>query len=445
MKAILVFSHNHNTFDKRKMLDNPHPDFFRECDKTVDMFIRNPSEKNIYDFFMTHIDPLLENYEPGEPKMKPDVLKQIKEIEEKRDQMIKEELSKQQAGSQIMLQQPGKPPLALNNQQIVEMIQQQQQQLQQLVQKCEESDKVVSMLQKQLVEKTKAIRELSLGIIPEHKDVASDELKDINDKLEGMIVLLQKQLIEKTKSIRELSKTTSNNDNDNNDKRDEMQNVITALQKQLIEKTKAIRELTASNNTDELKNMIHMLQEQSLEKTKSIKELNSQLPELKATIISLEEQLSNKSKTIIDLNSSVDSLKFENLQYYSKNNEIEVRLENKVRQLEGIVTMLQSQLTDKNMEVIEASQKQTDFSKKYSDVSQKYTELTQKYLDISHKYSEANMRIADLSQELAINAQSEISEPIQEEEFTRIPIQLEDSSKTEKGKSDPEFCVDAED
>ena len=97
------------------------------------------------------------------------------------------------------------------------------------------------------------------------------------------------------------------------------------------------------------------------------------------------------------------------------------------------------------MEVIEASQKQTDFSKKYSDVSQKYTELTQKYLDISHKYSEANMRIADLSQELAINAQSEISEPIQEEEFTRIPIQLEDSSKTEKGKSDPEFCVDAED
>ena len=90
MKAILVFSHNHNTFDKRKMLDNPHPDFFRECDKTVEMFIRKTSEKKIYDFFMRDIDGLLENYEPGEPKMKPDVLIQIKEIEAKRDKMVKD-------------------------------------------------------------------------------------------------------------------------------------------------------------------------------------------------------------------------------------------------------------------------------------------------------------------------------------------------------------------
>jgi len=449
MKAILVFSHNHNTFDKRKMLDNPHPDFFRECDKTVEMFIRQPFEKNIYNFFMNDIDPLLEKYEPGDPKMKPDVLKQIKEIEEKREEMIKEEMAKQQASGQIMLQQPGKPPIALNNQQIVEMIQQQQVQLQQLAQKCEDSDKIVSTLQKQLVEKTKAIRELSSGVMPDYKEVASDELKDANSKLEDMIVSLQKQLIEKTKTIRELSKSATTNSNSDNNNEDEMQNMITTLQKQLIEKTKTIRELSAADNSNELKNMISMLQEQSLEKTKTIRELTSQIPDLQTKNNILKEQLSSKDKTIEGLNASIESLKFENLQYYSKNNEIEVKLENKIRQLEGIVTMLQSQLTDKNMEVIDASQKQTDFSKKYSDISQKYAELSQRYLDINQKYSEANLRIANLSQDLANITQNIVSAPTPApapvEEFTRIPIALEDSSKPEKGKSDPEFCVDAED
>lgn len=87
MKTILVFSHNHNTFDKRKLLENPHPQFCKPSPKTVDMFIRNASEANIKKFFMKDIDALLENYEPGKPHMKPDVLKQIKEIEKERQKM----------------------------------------------------------------------------------------------------------------------------------------------------------------------------------------------------------------------------------------------------------------------------------------------------------------------------------------------------------------------
>jgi ComF family protein len=79
--------------------------------------------------------------------MKPDVLKQIKEIEEQREKMIKEEMAKQQAaGGQIMLQQPGKPPMVLNNQQIVEVIQQQQQQLQLLGQKAEDYERMIQTL-----------------------------------------------------------------------------------------------------------------------------------------------------------------------------------------------------------------------------------------------------------------------------------------------------------
>ena len=500
MKAILVFSHNHNTFDKRKMLDNPHPDFFRECDKTVEMFIRNPDEKNIYNFFMKDIDALLEKYEPGEAKMKPDVLKQIKEIEEKRDQMIKEEVDKQHSAAQIMLQQPGKPPIALNNQQIVDMVHQQQKQIQFLVSKCEESENIISSLQTQLVEKTKMVQELSAGIMPEFKEIASVELQETNANLEGMVVSLQKQVIAKTKENRELAKSASTDD--------EIKKVVTMLQKQLIEKTKTIRELTSADNTTELKNMISMLQEQSLEKTRTIRELTSadNSTELKNMVSMLQEQSLEKTRSIDELNISIESLKLENLQYYSKNNETEMKLDNKVRQLDGIITMLQSQLTDKNMEAIESSQKYTDFSKKHSEISQRYSELSQRYMEVNQKYAESNMKIAELSQEIVTireikgrsdftvvedpsvsppiievfsegrsteeNLDSEKNSPV-EAEFTRIPIQmvrgqspqqlttentvggdhmsltkcvnssLEESG--EKGKCDPEFCVDAED
>ena len=84
LKTILVFSHNHNTFDKRRMFDTSHPDFFKESEKTVESFIRNDFENNIKDFFLINIDKLLDDYKPGLPEMKPDVLKQIKEIEAQR-------------------------------------------------------------------------------------------------------------------------------------------------------------------------------------------------------------------------------------------------------------------------------------------------------------------------------------------------------------------------
>jgi hypothetical protein len=102
LKTILVFSHEHNTFDKRKMLDNPHPDYLKESPKTVDMFIKFKNERRVKHFFMEEVDKLLENYEPGEPKMKPDVLVQIKEIEAKREKMLQAEMAKQQTASSRM-------------------------------------------------------------------------------------------------------------------------------------------------------------------------------------------------------------------------------------------------------------------------------------------------------------------------------------------------------
>lgn len=81
LKTILVFSHEHNTFDKKKLLDNIHPQFVKESNKTVDMFIKEPEMK---DFYMNRIEDLLKSYAPGRPQMKPDVIMQTLGIEERR-------------------------------------------------------------------------------------------------------------------------------------------------------------------------------------------------------------------------------------------------------------------------------------------------------------------------------------------------------------------------
>jgi glycosyltransferase involved in cell wall biosynthesis len=125
LKSILVFSHEQNTFDKRKLLENPDPRVLKESPKTVDDFIRKGSEADIKDFFMNRIDALLSKYEPGEPKMKPDVLEQMKQIEEERARMSQQNI-------QIMIETPGQAPRPMSMQEIAQVIQQQQQQIKQM-------------------------------------------------------------------------------------------------------------------------------------------------------------------------------------------------------------------------------------------------------------------------------------------------------------------------
>jgi len=126
-KTILVFSHIHNTFDKKTLLENPHPKFVRESDKTVDDFVK---ESDLKDFYMNSIEKLLEHYEPGRPEMKPDVLKQIVEIKKEREKMAAEQMKKQE-NRKIVTEVNGKQ-VELNNQQIAQILQQQQDALQKL-------------------------------------------------------------------------------------------------------------------------------------------------------------------------------------------------------------------------------------------------------------------------------------------------------------------------
>ena len=50
MKAILVFAHQYNTFDKRILLQNPHPQFVRETKLKPKLFIR---DKELRDFYIS--------------------------------------------------------------------------------------------------------------------------------------------------------------------------------------------------------------------------------------------------------------------------------------------------------------------------------------------------------------------------------------------------------
>jgi glycosyltransferase involved in cell wall biosynthesis len=146
LHSILVFSHDHNTFDKKKLLDNPHPNFVKESSKTVDMFIK---DENIKDFYMNKIETLLEKYEPGRPEMKPDVLKQIQEIEEMRKKQL-EELQSQNKPNQIVFQQGNNPPQVLTIEQIVQILQEQKNQIDYLKEQLNGKNMEIEILTKQL-------------------------------------------------------------------------------------------------------------------------------------------------------------------------------------------------------------------------------------------------------------------------------------------------------
>ena len=186
LKTILVFSHEHNTFDKRKMFDQKQdPKFFKESGKVVSNFIRRKSEKNIKKFFMEDIDNLLKFYEPGLPKMKPDVIVQIKEIEAKREKMIQEAMEKQRENGPIILQQgEGKPPIQISNKQAVEIMKQQQEQMRKLTDDKTQNDKLNNLLKEKVSAQMKVIKALK----DELSGYKSKETSLTNDNIKMEII-----------------------------------------------------------------------------------------------------------------------------------------------------------------------------------------------------------------------------------------------------------------
>jgi hypothetical protein len=144
-KTILVFSHEHNTFDKRKLLENPHPDLVKQTDKSVQEFVKDDEMRN---FYMNLIDDLLKDYEPGRPTMKPDVLTQIIEIEERRRKDAEnrfQELAAKMQG-RIVVQNSDGTSKELLNDDVINMLRQQQANIKTLIEEVKKRDDMISML-----------------------------------------------------------------------------------------------------------------------------------------------------------------------------------------------------------------------------------------------------------------------------------------------------------
>jgi glycosyltransferase involved in cell wall biosynthesis len=163
LKTILVFSHEQNTFDKRRLLDNPHPQFVKEStNKTVEMFFEKDANKNeMIDFYMNQIEVNLKDYEPGRPSMKPDVLKQMIEIEASRK--IEEEKMRAMHlanggggggggggdGGKIMINMNGEVKI-LSMPDVANLLQQQHNHINHLAQLLDGKDIEISVLRKEL-------------------------------------------------------------------------------------------------------------------------------------------------------------------------------------------------------------------------------------------------------------------------------------------------------
>jgi glycosyltransferase involved in cell wall biosynthesis len=93
MKTILVFSHIHNSFDKKILLTQGNSEYQKESTKTVNDFVKEPELRK---FILEDIEHLLNDYEPGKPKNKPDVIKQMEEMRIQREQKMQEMQQNQQ-------------------------------------------------------------------------------------------------------------------------------------------------------------------------------------------------------------------------------------------------------------------------------------------------------------------------------------------------------------
>lgn len=174
-KTILVFSHDHNTFDKRRLLENPNPQIVKSTPIKVRDFI---ADTEIRSFFLDDIEKKLKAYDPGKPEMKPDVLKQIKEIDEQRKKQQQEMSKEYGKGGQITVTGADGKPRALTIQEVAALLRSQQSTIQQKNQELQQYIQQVKALESEL-EKYKS------------RNVSTDESRNsIPEQLQNTVELV---------------------------------------------------------------------------------------------------------------------------------------------------------------------------------------------------------------------------------------------------------------
>jgi glycosyltransferase involved in cell wall biosynthesis len=119
LKTILVFSHEHNTLDKKQLLENIEMNkFVNLSTKTVDDFMKDPELKK---FYSEDIDKILLTYSPGKLENKPDVLKQLDVFYLEKDRFMLEQ-HKQQLTNTIINQNKYLETLTNENKSLKEKI-----------------------------------------------------------------------------------------------------------------------------------------------------------------------------------------------------------------------------------------------------------------------------------------------------------------------------------
>ena len=134
LKVILVFSHEHNTFDKRKLLDGASPNVVRETTLHPNVFIK---DSVLLQFYMNDVGERLKEYAPGRPEMKPDVLENIKKLEKERAANTRK----------IMMQMGNAPPREFTEQEIASMLNSKQIEINKLKKLLEIKTVEIQMLQ----------------------------------------------------------------------------------------------------------------------------------------------------------------------------------------------------------------------------------------------------------------------------------------------------------
>ena len=208
-KTILVFSHIHNTFDKKTLLENRHPNFVRDSDKIVDDFINEPDLK---DFYMNQIENLLKDYKPGRPEMKPDVLKQIKEMKIQREKQAKEMQQQQMMQQQMMQQNPQmmqQQMMQQNPQMMQQMIQQQMMQqnpqmMQQMMQQNSQNP------QNPQIQQNSQIQQIVADINGKQTILSTEQIVSILKQQQEALNKLQSDIVNKDKIINDLQTKLDN-------------------------------------------------------------------------------------------------------------------------------------------------------------------------------------------------------------------------------------------
>ena len=141
LKTILVFSHEHNSFDKRRLLGEIQTTK-SDTNLQVSDFIRTAREAPILRFFMQDIDRMLVEYAPGLPTMKQDVLRQTAEIEAKRRAMMSPAAPASGDNKPIVLTltpPQGGQPLHFTMEGVVQLLQKQEELIQNLSRQREQN------------------------------------------------------------------------------------------------------------------------------------------------------------------------------------------------------------------------------------------------------------------------------------------------------------------